>query len=312
MKNKNLRQVLTLFLSTGLLVTGVVGCGTTTEKKSSDHTTVADGQTNDNTKKDGDVTVITIGCSAGTGYQSFLDDNDHLTGATIETYRAIDELLEDYEFNLVATQFDDVFVGLQSGAYQGGEANCFLTQERIDKYAISEENISASYIGILVRKENAEGIESFADVATAQKESGKTFYPMQAGNGLTYPVEVYNEENPDHAIEFDYVTDNTNSDVLQWIVNGRYDFGLALYSSWQKNFVLEDGAYHEYYEDMEWIPVQNVGVYTLFNPEAIPDGFLEAYTDALKTLKENGKASEIAESFFGYDIFSDEINDLTD
>ncbi|MBQ9567094.1 MAG: transporter substrate-binding domain-containing protein [Lachnospiraceae bacterium] len=262
--------------------------------------------------EDGDAQTITIGCNISVaGQNDYLDDDDHLTGSTVELMRQVDELLPEYRFELVPTSFDDVFVGLESGSYQGGEANCFLTQERIEKYAIPKENICASYIGLLVKKDLGD-LKSFEDVAKRQKEEGLTFYPMQAGNGLTYPVEVYNEENPDNQIVFEYSSENTNNDVQGWIANGRYDVGLALYATWVNNFEDEEGAYHEYVDDLTWIPIQNVGVYNLFDKDAVSQEFLDKYDAALKQLKDDGKASEISKEFFGYDVFDNDINNLTE
>ena len=259
-----------------------------------------------------DAEVIRIGVNVSvSGKNSYLDEDDNLTGSTVELLRAIDEKLEDYEFELVPTSFDDVFVGLDTGNYQGGEANCFLTAERIEKYAIPEENICASYIGILVKKELSD-LTDFAKVAEAQKEYGYTFYPMQAGNGLTYPVELYNEANPDNQIVFEYTSENTNSDVQAWIPTGRYDIGLCLYSTWVNNFESEEGAYHEYVDDLAWLPVQTVGVYNLFDKDAVSQEFLDAYDEALRELKEDGTASKISTEFFGYDVFESDIDNLTD
>jgi L-cystine transport system substrate-binding protein len=295
MKKKNINRVTTAVLSSLLAVTVLTGCGSSSEGEAKN-----------------DVTKITIGCNVSvSGVNDYLDEDDNLTGSTVELMRAIDEKLEDYEFELVPTSFDDVFVGLEAGTYQGGEANAFLTAERIEKYAIPEENICASYIGLLVKKENAD-LTSFEDVAKRQKEKGITFYSMQAGNGLTYPVEVYNEEHPDEQIEFEYTSENTNSDVLGWIANGRYDVGLALYSTWNANFVAEDGAYHEYLDDLAWIPIQTVGVYNLFNKDQVSDEFLAAYDEALRSLKEDGTASKISEQFFGYDVFESDFKNLTE
>lgn len=274
----------------------------------------AEQQTEEDTKEtaaSGSAQVITIGCNISvSGKNDYLDDDDNLTGSTVELMREIDKLLPDYEFELVPTSFDDVFVGLESGSYQGGEANCFLTAERIEKYAIPKENICASYIGLLVKKDLGD-LKDFSDVADRQKKEGLTFYPMQPGNGLTYPVEVYNEENPDNQIQFEYSSENTNNDVLGWVANGRYDVGLALYSTWVNNFEDEEGAYHEYVDELSWIPVQNVGVYNLFDKDAVSQDFLDAYDSALKQLKDSGKASEIATEFFGFDVFDNDINNLT-
>ena len=255
---------------------------------------------------------IVIGCNISvSGVNDYLDEDDHLTGATVELMRAIDEKLEDYEFEYVPTSFDDVFVGIEAGTYQGGEANCFLTKERIEKYAIPSENIGASYIGLLVKKELGD-LTSFEDVANRQKSDGLTFYSMQAGNGLTYPVEVYNEQHPDNQIVFEYTSENTNSEVNNWIINGRYDVGLALYSNWLTNYVAEDGAYHDAVDDLVWIPIQIVGVYNLFNKDKVDQKFLDAYDAALKELKASGEAQEISKKFYGYDPFEEDIKNLTE
>lgn len=302
MKNKVMKKLLTISSAAILVAGSLIGCGNSSDSV----TTETAGETSDQVK------IITIGCNISvSGQNDYLDEDDNLTGSTVELMRKIDELLPEYEFELVPTSFDDVFVGLESGAYQGGEANAFLTAERIEKYAIPSENICASYIGLLVKKDLSD-LTSFEDVAARQKTDGLTFYPMQAGNGLTYPVEVYNEANPDNQIQFEYSSENTNSDVLAWIANGRYDVGLCLYATWKNSFEDETGAYHEYVDDLTWIPVQVVGVYNLFDKDAVDQEFLDAYDVALKQLKDDGTAAEISTEFFGYNVFEGDISNLTD
>lgn len=295
MKRKVLRNAASIVTVLALMISAV-GCGSQNQVSAADS----------NAKK----IRISVNVSVS-GKNSYLDEDDNLTGSTVELMRLVDEKLEDYEFELVGTSFDDVFVGLDTGNYQGGEANCFLTAERIEKYAIPQENICASYIGILV-KNDLDYLTDFSKVAEAQKEKGLTFYPMQAGNGLTYPVEVYNEQNPDNQIVFDYSSENTNNDVLAWIPTGRYDVGLCLYATWLNSFENEDGAYHEYVDDLTWIPVQIVGVYNLFDKDAVSQEFLDAYDAALKEIKADGTATKVSTEFFGYDVFDSDIDNLTD
>ncbi|SDB43005.1 transporter substrate-binding domain-containing protein [Butyrivibrio sp. INlla16] len=309
------RKVLAV-LTAAVLALQLAACGSAKASESaagSDSAKAEDANTEEaGSSEGGSSNHIVIGCNISvSGVNDYLDEDDNLTGATVELMRAIDDKLEDYEFEYVPTSFDDVFVGIEAGTYQGGEANCFLTKERIEKYAIPNENIGASYIGLLVKKELGD-LTSFEDVANRQKSEGLTFYSMQAGNGLTYPVEVYNEQHPDNQIEFEYTSENTNSEVNNWIINGRYDVGLALYSNWLTNYVAEDGAYHDAVDDLVWIPIQIVGVYNLFNKDKVDQKFLDAYDAALKELKEDGKAQEISKQFYGYDPFEEDIKDLTD
>jgi L-cystine transport system substrate-binding protein len=304
------RKILALLL-TSVLSLQVVACGSAEGSEVASAENAQSSEGNDASESSASNHIV-IGCNISvSGVNDYLDEDDHLTGATVELMRAIDEKLEDYEFEYVPTSFDDVFVGIEAGTYQGGEANCFLTKERIEKYAIPSENIGASYIGLLVKKELGD-LTSFEDVANRQKSDGLTFYSMQAGNGLTYPVEVYNEQHPDNQIVFEYTSENTNSEVNNWIINGRYDVGLALYSNWLTNYVAEDGAYHDAVDDLVWIPIQIVGVYNLFNKDKVDQKFLDAYDAALKELKASGEAQEISKKFYGYDPFEEDIKNLTE
>ncbi len=304
------RNILALLL-TSVLSLQVVACGSAEGSEVASAENAQSSEGNDASESSASNHIV-IGCNISvSGVNDYLDEDDHLTGATVELMRAIDEKLEDYEFEYVPTSFDDVFVGIEAGTYQGGEANCFLTKERIEKYAIPSENIGASYIGLLVKKELGD-LTSFEDVANRQKSDGLTFYSMQAGNGLTYPVEVYNEQHPDNQIVFEYTSENTNSEVNNWIINGRYDVGLSLYSNWLTNYVAEDGAYHDAVDDLVWIPIQIVGVYNLFNKDKVDQKFLDAYNAALKELKASGEAQEISKKFYGYDPFEEDIKNLTE
>lgn len=304
------RKILALLL-TSVLSLQVVACGSAEGSEVASAENAQSSEGNDASESSASNHIV-IGCNISvSGVNDYLDEDDHLTGATVELMRAIDEKLEDYEFEYVPTSFDDVFVGIEAGTYHGGEANCFLTKERIEKYAIPSENIGASYIGLLVKKELGD-LTSFEDVANRQKSDGLTFYSMQAGNGLTYPVEVYNEQHPDNQIVFEYTSENTNSEVNNWIINGRYDVGLALYSNWLTNYVAEDGAYHDAVDDLVWIPIQIVGVYNLFNKDKVDQKFLDAYDAALKELKASGEAQEISKKFYGYDPFEEDIKNLTE
>ncbi len=304
------RKIFALLL-TSVLSLQVVACGSAEGSEVASAENAQSSEGNDASESSASNHIV-IGCNISvSGVNDYLDEDDHLTGATVELMRAIDEKLEDYEFEYVPTSFDDVFVGIEAGTYQGGEANCFLTKERIEKYAIPSENIGASYIGLLVKKELGD-LTSFEDVANRQKSDGLTFYSMQAGNGLTYPVEVYNEQHPDNQIVFEYTSENTNSEVNNWIINGRYDVGLALYSNWLTNYVAEDGAYHDAVDDLVWIPIQIVGVYNLFNKDKVDQKFLDAYDAALKELKASGEAQEISKKFYGYDPFEEDIKNLTE
>jgi L-cystine transport system substrate-binding protein len=301
-------------VSLGALVLSGCGQAAETSENADTQEEQAVQEVQEETSDQGEVQVIKIAAGPlGAGGNSLnVNENDELDGSDIAILKEIDARLDDYEFEYIATSFDDVLVGLDTGAYDGGLINAFLTAERIEKYAIPQENIGASFIGILALNENAEGITSLDDVVRAQQEEGKTFYPMQAGNGLTYIVDVYNEEHPDAPVVFDYTSENTNGDVASWIVTKRYDFGLVLQEGWQQSFEAEEGALHDYVDSVTWIPLQSVGTYPLFNKNSVDQKFLDAFDETLAEMKTDGTTTAIFEKYFGYDKLGLTIENLAE
>lgn len=318
MKKRKKKRILAKLLTTvavmTLMVSVLTGCGKGTASEASTQKNEAKAGTDNEASADSDgVTVITIAAGIlNNGASLNLNENDELDGSDIAILKEIDKRLEDYEFNLVPTGWEDVQVGLDTGAYDGGIINAFLTKERIEKYAIPKQNIGASFIGILALNENAEGITNLDDVVAAQQEKGKTFYPMQAGNGLTYIVDVYNEEHPDAPVVFDYTAENTNGDAASWIVTKRYDYALLLQESWLEMFEAEEGALHDYVDQAKWIPLQSVGTYPLFNKDKVDQAFLDAFDEALIQMREDGTTAEIFNKYFGYDKFSLTVENLAE
>ena len=89
---------------------------------------------------------------------------------------------------------------------------------------------------------------------------------------------------------------------------GRYGATVAQKTDFQTNFVSEDGAYHEYVDQVTWVPTQNVGAYTLFK-KGVDKKFLDRYVEVLKQIKAEGIASEISRRVYGYDAYSGEYVD---
>lgn len=302
---KSIALILVLILA--LAVLPLSGCGGSDGDSVTADTANTQAQAEE-TKNE--VTTVVIGVASGSGASQFLDEDDNLTGSDVELLRAVDELLPDYEFEFVVTEMNDVLVGLQNGTYDGGICNWLLTAERVENYKYGEP-LGAFYVGILVRKENAD-ILTLDDFAAAQEERGLTMYDAQSGNGVTYVLEVYNQEHPDNPIEFNYTTEGTNLNGIStgWVVDGHFDAALLGRSTWEELVESEDGAYHEYIDELSWAPTIAANTYCLFNKSNVSDEFIEAYSAALRQLKEDGTASEISIQFYGYDIYNFDTSDL--
>lgn len=254
--------------------------------------------------------VIKIAFAQDEGVCSYVDENDFLTGEEVEVWREIAKLLPEYDIKFIPTSQDDLRVGLQTGNYDGSVGDFFLTKERIEKFEIPREPLDFTWTGMLIRKEYADGVSSLYDLASKQKD-GLTVAPQNSGYGSTYVLEVYNEQNPDNKLVFETTSEQTWSTTQNYVGVGRYGATCAQKQDYETNFVSENGAYHEYLDQVTWVATQNVGAYTLFR-KGVDKVFLEKYVEALKQVKASGLASEYSRKFYGYDAYSGEYADFID
>ncbi len=261
-------------------------------------------------KKKSDKQIIKIAFAQDEGIISYVDENDNLTGEEVEVWREISKRLPEYEIKFIPTSQDDLRVGVQTGNYDGSVGDFFLSRERIEKFEIPREPLDFTWTGMLIRKEFANGVSSLKDIAAKQRE-GLKIAPQNSGYGSTYILEVYNESNPEIKLEFETTSEQTWSVSQNYVGVGRYGATCAQKTDYQTNFVSPDGAYHEYADQVTWVPTQNVGAYTLFR-KGIDQKFLDRYVEVLKKIKKEGIASKISRKFYGYDAYSGEYVDFAD
>lgn len=261
-------------------------------------------------KKKSDKQIIKIAFAQDEGIISYVDENDNLTGEEVEVWREIAKRLPEYEIKFIPTSQDDLRVGVQTGNYDGSVGDFFLSRERIEKFEIPREPLDFTWTGMLIRKEFAKGVSSLKDIAAKQRE-GLKIAPQNSGYGSTYILEVYNESNPEIKLEFETTSEQTWSVSQNYVGVGRYGATCAQKTDYQTNFVSPDGAYHEYADQVTWVPTQNVGAYTLFR-KGIDQKFLDRYVEVLKKIKKEGIASKISRKFYGYDAYSGEYVDFAD
>ena len=251
---------------------------------------------------------IKIAFAQDEGVCSYVDENDKLTGEEVEVWREIAKRLPEYDIEFIPTSQDDLRVGLQTGNYDGSVGDFFLSRERIEKFEIPREPLDFTWTGMLIRKEFAVGVSSLSDLAKKQKD-GLKIAPQNSGYGSTYILEVYNEQNPDNKLDFELTSEQTWGSTQNYVGVGRYGATCAQKTDYQTNFVSEDGAYHEYVDQVTWVPTQNVGAYTLFK-KGVDKKFLDRYVEVLKQIKAEGIASELSRKFYGYDAYSGEYVDF--
>lgn len=142
-----------------LLVTGILagalavtaGCGS--KEKSA------------NQAGDGGKKVITV---AHTNYYvpyDFVNEKEESDGFEVAVMKEVAKKLPQYDFKFVHTSDDDLLIGVESGKYTVGTNGIWITEPRKKKYIFPKNNIGASVIGLIVRKENTDKIKDLASFA---------------------------------------------------------------------------------------------------------------------------------------------------
>lgn len=230
------------------------------------------------------------------------DESGNPSGYDIEVLRAVDDLLEDYTFEYVGTSYDDAYIGIEAGNYDAALTNAFWTEERAEKYLIPEEPLGASVLVLAVRAEDAD-IKNLTDLS----KSGKELAPILAGNGMYYVVKQYNSDNPDNQVEIKVTDDSTYvAGSVEEIVAGKYAAGIFTKPSFDNTVIAEDGDLHQFLTEISYSEFTLANTYPMFSKN-VGEDFVNKLSDTLKQVKDSGKASEISEQFFGYDIWNYEF-----
>lgn len=227
------------------------------------------------------------------------DENGNPTGYDIEMLKEVDNLLPDYEFEYIGTSYDDAYIGMEAGNYDAALTNAFWTEERAQKYLISDQNIGASVLVLIKTKEN-DNIKSLKDL----HDAGLELAPILAGNGMYYVVKQYNDDNPDAQIEIKTTDDSTYvAGSVEEVVAGKYDAAIFTKPQFEASVVSEDGDLHSYLESISSSEFTLAKTYPMFD-KRVGEDFLKQYNDALVKIIDSGRASELSNEFFGYDIFN--------
>lgn len=227
------------------------------------------------------------------------DEDGKPTGYDIEVLRLVDEKLADYEFEYVGTSYDDAYIGIEAGNYDAALTNAFWTEERAEKYLIPEENIGATVLVLAVRSEDSD-IKNLEDVS----KSGRKLAPILAGNGMYYVVKNYNEENPDAQIEITTTDDSTFvAGSVEELVAGKYDAIIWTKPQFESTVLAEDGDLHSYLEQISYSEFDLANTYPMFSKN-VGEEFVKEFDAALKEVKDSGKASQLSNQFFEYDLFN--------
>ena len=237
--------------------------------------------------------VITV---AHTNYYvpyDFVNDQGESDGFEVAVMKEVAKKLPQYEFKFVPTSDDDLLIGVESGKYTVGTKGIWITEARKKKYVFPKNNLGASVIGIVIRKDTADKIKdlpSFADY------SGK-LVPIAPQDARYMGIDTYNKEHADKPIALTSSESFQVADAYSWVLEGRYDAYLEVELSYKNNIQKDDAPYHKFNDQLTYIRYKGIPTYPIFNRNE--QKFADEYDKAIEELRDEGKIAELEQKYFG-------------
>lgn len=229
---------------------------------------------------------VVIGITNNFTDVAFLNDDGELDGFEVELLKAIDEKLEDYEFEFQQSNFDNILISLDSAKVDLGTCMFEYSEERAEKYLYGNEG----YRDYSVYLEAPKG----SGYTTLESLAGKTIGDISATNNAALKIQQYNEENPDKAINLDYYGEGVSEDtVIKTLDEGRWEAIMRTKAEFEKH----KKEYGDKYELGEIITESEA--YFLFPKDGKHEQLRDAVDGAIKELKEEGIVDELSEKWFG-------------
>ena len=242
---------------------------------------------------DGGKKVITV---AHTNYYvpyDFVNEKGESDGFEVAVMKEVAKKLPQYDFKFVPTSDDDLLIGVESGKYTVGTKGIWITEPRKKKYIFPKNNIGASVIGLIVRKENTDKIKDFASFADF---SGK-LVPIASQDARYSVIDDFNKENPDYQIKLVPSEAFQVADAYSWVLEGRYDAYLEVELSYKNNIQKEDAPYHKFNDQLTYIRYKGIPTYPIINKNE--QQFADDYDKAIEELRQEGKIAELEQQYFG-------------
>lgn len=250
----------------------------------------------DNSEK---VTTLQVAHTQNYVPYDFINDKGDSDGFEVAVLKAVDEKLKNYKFDYTGTSDEDLLIGLESGKYDIGVKGAWYTEERAQKFIIPDEAIGASIIGFAIRKEDE---SKYKDIDSFAKDGGK-LVPISPQNAQYNVIQEYNKKAKDQ-IELTESESFSVADAYAWVLEGRYDAYFSIKLSFEEAVQKEDGAYHQYADQLTWFPYKGIETYPLIHKNSTNKAFAKEYDKAVKELQEDGTIAKLSEKYFGEDVFS--------
>lgn len=260
---------------------------------------VLSGCTVNKDNENNDVTTVQVGTMGTYSPFSYYDENNNITGYDIEVLRLIEKTDPSLHFEFTSGDWESLFPGLDSDKFQMIANQISETEERKEKYYLTENSYHTAVNQIIVKGGRTD-ISSFEDLV------GKTI-GLTVGDAHNEVAEKWNEEHG-NILTIQYYNEDITT-ILQDIVNGRIDA------------TLNDPAVAVSKAQTQGLDVEAVGerleatpAYFIFKKDETGAQLRDRIDAALKTLIDNGELSKLSIEWFGSDYVpktdSDEVTTI--
>ena len=256
------------------------------------------GQASENSQDKG-VTTLKVAHTQSYVPYDFINDKGESDGFEVQVLKAIDERLEDYQFEYTGTSDEDLLIGLESGKYDIGSKAAWYTSERAEKFILPKEPIAASVIGFAIRSEDK---DKFTDIDSFAEKSGK-LVPISPQNAQYNVIEEYNKNHSDHPIDLIPAESFDIADAYAWVLEGRYDAYLNIKLSFDTSVKDSEGAYHKFADKLAYFPYKAIPTYPIIRKTEENQKFAEEYDKVIKELHEDGTIEKLSQEYFGENVF---------
>lgn len=271
------KQWLTKLGVLGIAVVALAGCGS------------ADANENDSASASSanpDAETVVVG--TGNAYPPFvyLDENNELQGYDIEVLKAVDEKLDQYNFQYESMDFKNILTSLSADKVRLAAHNYAYNDERGAKYLYGQEAYD-TYAHHIVTDEATIGTV----YQTLDDLQGKKVFAAP-GSEVAYILESYNAEH-DKDIEIVY-SEATSELLVQGLQNGTAD--AAIFTKFDTNKYNEQFNLNLQASDEA---LKTAGIFYIFKQG--DEELQQAVDGAIKELREEGTLSDLSIEILGDD-----------
>lgn len=289
-----LKTVLSLALS-AVLAVSLTACGNNSGDSGSTQSNPgasSSGQPSGSEPQGPNVTTYRIATEGAYAPFNYLDDQGQPDGYDIAVAKAVDELIDEVQFEYQAVEWSSIFAGLEAERYDLIVSQAAKTPEREEKYVFGDTAYTWD-VGAIAYQSGRTDIKSMDDLA------GKTV-TVAVGSSNANVIETWNAE---HGGVVDVIYgDGDVTKALLDVQEGRVDATLVNPVT-AGLIVQEQGLEVEFVLRSDAAPKP---IYWLYAKSEKNDQLRPLVDEALQTLLDNGTLAEISKEYLGNDYSSEE------